>query len=280
MRIEGRDPPRIIAAMLLVVDAGNTNLTLALCDGADPARLGMLRRASSRRETTADELELLIEGLLRLDGRSLADVETIAAASVVPAYSDALERIAARRRVPYLEASARTVPIPVRVEPPTAAGADRLVNAYACGRLYGRPGIVLDFGTATTLDAVAADGAYIGGAIAPGLELGLEALAARTARLPRIELRRPERAIGRDTVSAMQSGTVLGYLGLARELLARTREELLAESGADKVWIVITGGLANAPWVAGLEDVDAIDPALTLEGLVLLQAERGLAASC
>ena len=266
--------------MLLVVDAGNTNVTLALCDGADPARLGPLRRAMSRRETTADELELLIDGLLRLDGRGWSDVETVAAASVVPAYSDALARIAARRRVPYLEAGARTVPIPIRVDPPTAAGADRLVNAYACGRLYGTPGIVFDFGTATTLDAVAADGAYVGGAIAPGLELGLEALAARTARLPRIELRRPERAIGRDTVSAMQSGTVLGYLGLARELLARTREELLAESGAEKVWVVLTGGLANAPWVAGLEDVDAIDPGLTLKGLVLLQAERGLAASC
>ncbi|MGH2467223.1 MAG: type III pantothenate kinase [Candidatus Limnocylindrales bacterium] len=265
--------------MLLVIDAGNTNLTLALCEGADPAHLGPLRRAASRRETTADELELLIDGLLRLDGSGLSDVETIAAASVVPSYSAALEQIAARRRVPYLEASVRTVPIPVRVDPPSAAGADRLVNAFACGRLYGCPGIVLDFGTATTVDAVAADGAYIGGAIAPGLELGLEALATRTARLPRIELRRPERAIGRDTVSAMQSGTVLGYLGLTRELLARTRDELAAESDADKVWVILTGGLANAPWVSGLEDVDAVDPALTLKGLVLLHTERGPAAA-
>jgi type III pantothenate kinase len=266
--------------MLLVVDAGNTDLTLALCDGGDPDRLGTLRRAVSRRETTPDELEVLIDGLLRLEGRGLGDVESIAAASVVPAYGAALEAIAARRRVPYLEASARTVPIPVRVEPASAAGADRLVNAYACGRLYGRPGIVLDFGTATTVDVVGPDGGYVGGAIAPGLQLGLEALVARAAKLPRIELRRPERAIGRDTVEAMQSGTVLGYLGLAQALLSRIREELAESSSGARIWVVITGGLANAPWVSGLENVDAIDPALTLKGLVLLHAERGLAASC
>ena len=119
------------------------------------------------------------------------------------------------------------------------------------------------------------DGTYLGGSIAPGLELGMEALATRTARLPRIELRRPERAIGRDTVSAMQAGTVLGYLGLTRELLARTRDELVAEFGELPIHIVLTGGLANAPWVEGLEDIEAIDPALTLKGLVLLFAEVG-----
>jgi type III pantothenate kinase len=267
--------------MLLVCDAGNTNLTLATCDGADPARLGPLRRAVSRRDVTADELEMLLDGLLRLDGRSLADVETIATASVVPAYSTAFDEIAARRRVPLLQASSRTVPIPVRVEPPESAGADRLVNAYAAARLYGAPAIVFDFGTATTLDVLSHDGAYIGGAIAPGLELGLDALAQRTAKLPRIELRRPRHAIGHDTVSAMQSGTVLGYLGLAKELLARTRTELLAASPPDStVHVILTGGLASAPWVEGLEGVEAIDPALTLKGLVLLHAERGLGVSC
>jgi len=163
----------------------------------------------------------------------------------------------------------------VRLDRPDEAGADRLVNAYAVGRLYGRPAIVLDFGTATTLDVVGPDGTYLGGSIAPGLELGMEALATRTARLPRIELRRPERAIGRDTVSAMQAGTVLGYLGLTRELLAQTRDELAAEFGTQRIHVVLTGGLANAPWVEGLEDVEAIDAALTLKGLVLLYAEVG-----
>jgi len=101
----------------------------------------------------------------------------------------------------------------------------------------------------------------------------MEALATRTARLPRIELRRPEHAIGRDTVSAMQAGTVLGYLGLTRELLARTREELAAEFGPQHVHVILTGGLADAAWVEGLEGVEAIDPALTLKGLALLHAE-------
>jgi len=260
--------------VLLVLDAGNTNLTLALAGTADPASLGPLRRALSQRDITADELELTVAGLLRLDGRSLADVTRIAAASVVPAYDEALETLAARRHLPLMQASAASVPIPVRVERPAEVGADRLVNAFAAGRLYGCPAIVLDFGTATTLDVVAADGAYIGGAIAPGLELGLEALAERTAKLPRIELQRPAHAIGRDTVSAMQAGAVLGYLGLTRELIARTREELVAESGPLPVHVILTGGLANAPWVEGLEDVEAIDPALTLKGLVLLDGAR------
>ena len=118
------------------------------------------------------------------------------------------------------------MPLAIRVDRPGEVGADRLVNALAVARLYGTPAIVVDFGTATTFDCVGADGAYVGGAIAPGLELGLEALAARTAKLPRVELRAPDRAIGRDTVSAIQSGTVFGYQALATGLLARIRAEL------------------------------------------------------
>ena len=135
--------------------------------------------------------------------------------------------------------------------------------------------MVVDFGTATTLDCVGADGAYVGGAIAPGLELGLEALAARTAKLPRIELRTPDRAIGRDTVSAMQSGTIFGYQALASGLLARVRGELADASGtapAD-VRAILTGGLSAAPWARGVDGVDVIDPDLTLKGLAILHAE-------
>ena len=158
---------------------------------------------------------------------------------------------------------------------PQEVGADRLVNALAAGRIYGTPAVVIDFGTATTLDCVAADGAYVGGAIAPGLELGLEALASRTAKLPRIELRAPDRAIGRDTVSAMQSGTVFGYQALTTGLLARVRGELAELSGvapAD-VRAILTGGLSAAPWAQALPGVDAIDPDLTLKGLAILHAE-------
>jgi type III pantothenate kinase len=156
-------------------------------------------------------------------------------------------------------------------------GADRLVNALAAGRLYGTPAVVVDFGTATTFDAVAADGAYVGGAIAPGLEIGLEALATRTAKLPRIELREPTRAIGTDTESAMRSGAVFGYLGLTTALLERIRRELGDRPGAQgagtRVRTILTGGLASAGWWAELAGVDVVDPDLTLKGLALLHAE-------
>ena len=195
-----------------------------------PAPCVATRRAATNARATADELELLLDGLLRLDDAALADVGAIALASVVPALTAAVEAVAARRDQPLLIASAGTVPLAVRVDRPGEVGADRLVNALAAQRLYGTPAVVVDFGTATTFDCVAADGAYVGGAIAPGLELGLEALAARTAKLPRIELRAPDRAIGRDTVSAMQSGTVFGYQALATGLLARIRRELAETS--------------------------------------------------
>ena len=167
------------------------------------------------------------------------------------------------------------MPIAIRVDRPAEVGADRLVNALAAHRIYGAPAVVVDFGTATTFDAVAPDGAYVGGAIAPGLELGLEALAERTAQLPRVQLRLPDRAIGRDTVSAIQSGAVIGYQALAAGLLARIREELAAAAGISprEVRAILTGGLSQAPWVKSLEGIDAIDPELTLRGLAILHAE-------
>ncbi|MEO5885395.1 MAG: type III pantothenate kinase, partial [Candidatus Limnocylindrales bacterium] len=128
---------------------------------------------------------------------------------------------------------------------------------------------------ATTLDCVAADGAYVGGAIAPGLELGLEALAARTAKLPRVELRTPDLAIGRDTVSAIRSGTIFGYVGLATALLTKVRRELADLAGIEPsaVRAILTGGLSAAPWATSIDGVDIIDPDLTLKGLGILHAE-------
>ena len=259
-------------AMLLTVDIGNTNITIGLVrDGA----LLATRRAAARKEATVDEIELLLDGLLGLDEAHLSEITAICLASVVPTLGQAVEEIAARRRVRILVASAGTVPIPIRTDRPAEVGADRLVNALAALRLYGAPAVVVDFGTATTFDGVAADGAYVGGAIAPGLELGLEALAARTAKLPRIELRAPDRAIGRDTVSAMQSGTIFGYQALAAGLLARIRAELAATTGIAPrdVKAILTGGLSQASWIQGLEGIDAVDSDLTLRGLAILHAE-------
>lgn len=258
--------------MLLAVDIGNTNLTLGRFEDG---RLVATRRAGSRASGTADELEVLIGGLLAIDGGALDGVDALAVASVVPSLTAMLAEVAARRALPVLVAGPATVPLPVRVDRPGEVGADRLVNALAAWRLHGAPAVVVDFGTATTLDCVAPDGAYVGGAIAPGLELGLEALAARTAKLPRIELRTPDRAIGTDTVSAMQAGTVFGYQALASGLLRRVRQELAGSAGLppSAVRTILTGGLSAAPWVQAIEGVDVVDPDLTLRGLAILHAE-------
>ncbi len=265
------DRGRYHPGMLLALDVGNTNITAGLVQGE---AVVASRRASTRRGSTADELELLIDGLLRLDGATLADVTGICLASVVPSLTSGVESLAEGRGVPFLSATAATMPMPVRIDHPTEVGADRLVNALAVARLYGAPAIVVDFGTATTFDCVARDGAYVGGAIAAGLEIQLEALASRTARLPRIELAEPAKAIGTDTVSAMQSGIVLGYRAMTTGLLERLRTELARIERVDEqsIQVVITGGLSAAPWVKSLPRVDAIDPDLTLKGLAILWA--------
>ena len=258
--------------MLLAIDIGNSNVTLGSFRNG---HLTAVRRAATPHEATPDELEVLLEDLLRLDDAAFADVSAIACASVVPAVTAALEVVATRRERPLLLAGAGTVPIPIRTDRPGDVGADRLVNALAAARIFGSPAVVIDLGTATTFDCVARDGAFVGGAIAPGLGLGVEALAAKTAKLPRVELRTPDLAIGRDTVSAIQSGAVLGYQALLAGLLSKIRREL-ADAGdvtpAD-VHVILTGGLSALPFARSIEGVEAIDPDLTLKGLAILHAE-------
>jgi type III pantothenate kinase len=266
--------PRIIGRMLLALDIGNTNITLGRL-AADHV-LGA-RRAATHSRATVDELEVTLGELLALDQAALDDVDEIVLASVVPAVTATVTELAARRHIRLLVADSRTIPLPLRVDRPSEVGADRLVNALAAERLYGAPAIVVDFGTATNFDVLAADGAYVGGALAPGLELGLDALATQTAKLPRIELARPARAIGANTVTAMQSGAVIGYIGLVRELLASISAELAVDGGPPPK-VILTGGLSAAPWAADIPGVDVIDPELTLRGLAILHAEAGAAA--
>ncbi len=258
--------------MLLAIDIGNSNITLGIVEGGS---ILATRRAGTHRATTVDELELLFDGLLSLSDRSLDGVSGAALVSVVPSQTAMVEAVADRRGIPILVAAPGTIPIAIRVDRPGEVGPDRIVNALAAQRLYGCPAVVVDMGTATTYDCVGPDGAFIGGAIAPGMKLGLEALAGNTARLPRIELRTPDRAIGRDTVSAMQSGTVFGYQAAVTGLLARIRRELAEQTGTrlDHVKGILTGGLANEPWARDVEGVEAIDPDLTLKGLAILYAE-------
>jgi type III pantothenate kinase len=258
--------------VLLAIDVGNSNVTVGSFRNGS---LAAVRRAATPTSGTADELEVLIEDLLRLDDAAFADVSALVCASVVPAVTEALEAVARRRERSLLLASAGTVPIPVRVDRPSEVGADRLVNALAVARLHGTPAIVVDLGTATTFDCVATDGAFVGGAIAPGLRLGVDALTSRTAKLPAVELRAPDRAIGRDTIAAIQSGSVLGYQALVTGLLARIRRELAdaADVAVTEIHVVLTGGLAGGEWARSLDGIEAIDPELTLKGLAILHAE-------
>lgn len=253
--------------MLLVIDAGNSHVTVGRAEGG---ALVSSRRAATRPGATTDELEILLEDLLGLDGSSLAAIAAVAVASSVPALEEAFAAIAERRGIRCAIAAAGTIPMVIDVERPAEVGPDRLVNAYAAVHLLGTPAVVVDCGTATTFDAVDAGGAFVGGAIAPGLQLGLEALAARTARLPLVELRAPDATLGRDTASAIRVGAVLGHQTMIEGILGRMRRELAADAGIapHQVRAILTGGLSRLPWARAIEGLDGIDPDLTLKGLV------------
>jgi len=259
-------------AVLLAIDVGNSNLTVGSFRNG---QLIAVRRAATPRGAPADQVEVLLASLLALDGTTLGDVSSLAVASVVPRVTSAIESVAARRAQPVLVASAGTIPLPIRTDRPAEVGPDRLINALAAARLHGAPAVVVDLGTATTFDCVGPDGAFLGGAIAPGVGLGLDALAGGTAMLPRADLRAPERAIGRDTASAIQAGTVLGHAAMVAGLLGRLRREVAdaADVAPESVTTVLTGGYAGTPWAATIEGVDVVDPDLTLKGLAILHAE-------
>ena len=261
--------------MIIALDVGNTNVTVAVVRDGD---VTSSRRFPTVAAASADSLEPILDQVLREHGAALDEVSDIVVASVVPAVAATLSHLAQQRGIGLLVVDDTTVPIPIRVEHPAAVGHDRLVNGFAAARLYGTPAIVVDLGTATTFDVVAADGAFVGGAIAAGPGLGLDALAARTAQLPRVPLAMPPRAIGEDTVSAMQSGAVIGHIGLVAELVRAIAAELAIDDGpAPRV--ILTGGLSNADWATAIPGVDAIDPLLTLRGLAILHAEQARASA-
>ena len=250
---------------LLAADIGNTNVTIGLFDGD---RLTRSWRATTTATATEDEVAAALAGLLALDGHRLDELDAIAIASVVPPLTETWERLAAERIgvIPaVVDAAALDGILDIRIDRPSEAGADRLANALAARDEFGGPAIVVDLGTSTNFDLVDADGAYIGGAIAPGMGLSLEALVGRASKLPRIELHRPASAIGANTISAMQSGTVLGYIGLVSGLLTALRGELVERSPAgSRVTVVATGGYTYQPWLADVPGIDAVEPDLTL----------------
>lgn len=253
---------------LLAADIGNTNLTLGLFRAGE--LIGSWR-ASSRAGATSDEVATLVTSLLGLDGHRIDELEAVALASVVPPLTDTFERFVRTRvglEAVVIDATSLTDTLRIEIDRPAEAGADRLCNALAARTEFGGPAIVLDLGTSTNFDVVSAEGAYIGGAIAPGLGLSLEALVGSASKLPRIDLRRPPSAIGSNTIHAMQSGTVLGYIGLVSGLLTALRGELVERSPSDsRVTVIATGGYTHEPWLREVPGVDAIEPDLTLRGI-------------
>jgi type III pantothenate kinase len=249
--------------MLLVIEVGNTNTKVGVYDGT---RLDVSWRLTTRREQTADEYGLFIETLLRARGLEPARIDGVAISNVVPPIQQTLEWMSEKyfKIAPYTVEPGVGETMPLAVDNPREVGADRVTMCVAAVELYGAPVIVVDLGTTTRFDCVSAAGEFIGGAIAPGIAISTEALVARAARLFRVELVRPKDAIGRNTVTNIQSGVVYGYAGLVDGLVDRMKAEM---GGAPKV--IATGG--NARLIAGVARcLDTVNDDLGLDGLRIL----------
>jgi type III pantothenate kinase len=253
--------------MLLVADVGNTNTVIGVFEGE---HLLASWRLTSRREQTADEYGLFIETLLRTRGLKAQQIRAVAISNVVPPVQQTLEWMCEKYfgLAPFtVDPGVNTSSLPLAVDNPREVGPDRIVNAVAARARYGPPLIVIDFGTATTFDCVDAAGRFIGGAIAPGITTATDALLSRAARLYRVELVRPKEAIGRNTVTNIQSGVVYGYAGLVDGIVERMKAEM-----EGRPTVIATGGLATL-MAEVARCIEHVDDDLTLEGLRLLYEE-------
>lgn len=249
--------------MLLAIDIGNTNIVFGVYHGET---LIAHWRAATEARRTADEYAVLLANLFAQQELSFSNIDGCILSSVVPPLTPTFVELGERYlgTRPLVVGAGIKTGVRIRYDNPQEVGADRVVNALAAKRLYGAPAIVVDFGTATTFDCISAEGDYLGGAIAPGIGISVEALFRATARLPRIELVLPERAIGTNTVQSMQSGVLYGYVGLVEGLVRRLKKEL-----GGQAWVIATGGLAGV--IARQTPViEAVNPDLTLEGLRLI----------
>ncbi|WEK54299.1 MAG: type III pantothenate kinase [Candidatus Cohnella colombiensis] len=246
--------------MILVVDVGNTNIVLGLYEDKN---LTYNWRLSTNRSSTVDEYGILIHSLFQIAGVRAEQIEGVILSSVVPPIMNVLEELFVKYvgREPLIVGPGIKTGLNIRYENPREVGADRIVNAVAGIEHYGTPLVIVDFGTATTFDYIDASGAYLGGAIVPGVGISTEALYQRASKLPRIELAKPRSIIGRNTVAAMQSGIIFGYAGQVDGIVRRICKEFNV-----KPRVVATGGLAEL--IAGeSETIETVDPLLTLEGL-------------
>jgi type III pantothenate kinase len=249
--------------MLLTIDIGNTNIALGVFEGE---RLIATWHLATDVHKLADEYAAIMLELLPHSGLDFSHIEEAIICSVVPPLVTTFEKLCRHylRVSPMVVGSGIKTGVRIRMENPREVGPDRVVNAAAGYRLYGGPLIIIDFGTATTFDIISQGGDYLGGAIAPGVMVAAEGLFQSTARLPRVELVCPKRAIGKNTVSAMQSGIIFGYVGLVEGLVARLKQELGGE-----VRVIATGSLAQLI-AAETEVIEGVNLDLTLEGLRLI----------
>ncbi len=248
---------------LFCVDIGNTNVVMGVYHDKE---LVAHWRIATDHQKMADEYGVLILDLFERAAQDPGAVEGVIICSVVPPLTGTFDKLSQRylNHTPLLIDPLTCTRIQVLIDNPEELGADRAVNAVAVYHCYGGPACVVDFGTATTFDAISAEGDYLGGAIAPGIGVSAEALFQHTSKLPRTDLVRPPASIGRNTIHAMQSGLLFGYVGLVEGLVARFRDELGPE-----MKVIATGGLA-ALIAAETAVIDAVDPWLTLEGLRLI----------
>jgi type III pantothenate kinase len=252
--------------VLLVVDIGNTNISIGIFDyESGEGTLAQHWRISTHREQTSDELSVVLRSLFEQEERNHTQVTDVILSSVVPPSQPIWERVSSKLfgRSPIIVGPGIRTGMPVRYENPREVGADRIVNAVASYELYGGPIIAVDFGTATTFDCISEAGEYLGGVICPGIHVSMDALFDRASKLHRVEIARPRSVIGKTTTDALQSGLLYGYAGMVDSMVDRIRTEL------GDARVIATGGLARR--IADeSEAIEQVVPFLTLEGLRIL----------
>ena len=250
--------------MLLVFDVGNTNMVLGVYEGTE---LKKHWRINTDKEKTSDEYGILISNLFQYDKVDMNSITDVIISSVVPNVMHSLENFCIKycNKKPLIVGPGIKTGLNIKYDNPKQVGADRIVNAVAAIEKYKSPMIIIDCGTATTFCAISEKGDYLGGTIAPGIKISSEALFQRASKLPRVELAKPGTAICKNTVSAMQSGIIYGYVGLVDKIISMMKSEL----GGDDIKVIATGGL-SVLIASETDSIDYVDKFLTLEGLRLI----------
>lgn len=252
--------------LLLVIDVGNTNIVFGVYDGN---KLVYDRRIATDKEKTSDEYGLLFDQFFKYDNIKREDIDDIIISSVVPTLMHTLPAMSQRyfNKVPIVIGPGVKTGMNIKYDNPKEVGADRIVNAVAAYEKFGGPVIIVDFGTANTFCYVNEQGEYLGGVITPGINISAEALFLRTAKLPKVEITKPEKVIGRNTITSIQSGLIYGFAGMIDYIIEKMIEEM--DKNPDEVMVVATGGFANLI-SAQTKRIKVVDKYLTLEGLRII----------